>query len=166
MLGDDDTDEEDELDLPEECDEEGGVRLKFKTFVPDDLNNPTFAISMCFSSPEMVRKAVTEYSLRHRVDIKMPRNDRTRVGAHCAAGCPWNLYASYDSRVKTFLVQRYVREHNCRREWVLKRCTAKWLSEKYHSELMIRCHWPTLLGLFKRIGISYLLGASFIEQDG
>ncbi|CAN6268941.1 unnamed protein product [Urochloa humidicola] len=129
----DDTDEEEELDLPEECDGADGVRLKFKTFVPEDLNNPSFAIGMCFSSVEMVRKAVTEYSLKHRVDIKMPRNDKTKVGAHCAAGCPWNLYASYDSRVKTFLVKRYVPEYNCRREWVLKRCTANWLADKYHE---------------------------------
>ncbi|CAN6362040.1 unnamed protein product [Urochloa humidicola] len=57
-----DSDDE-ELDLPEDSDGEGGVRMKFKSFMPDDLNNPTFAIGMCFPSIEMVRKAVTEYSL-------------------------------------------------------------------------------------------------------
>lgn len=80
---------------------------------------------------EVLRKAITEYSLKHRVDIKMPRNDRTRIEAHCADGCPWNLYASLDSRVGCFLVKRYVGDHNCVKQWVLKRCTTKWLAEKY-----------------------------------
>ena len=51
--------ESEELDVPEDSDGEGGVKFKFKSFVPDDLNNPTFAICMCFPSVEMVRKAVT-----------------------------------------------------------------------------------------------------------
>ena len=86
---------------------------------------------MSFPSIEMVRKAVTEYSLRHRVDVKMPRNDKTRISAHCAEGCPWQVYASKDARAKTILVKRYVGQHNCRREWVLTRCTAKWLANNY-----------------------------------
>jgi hypothetical protein len=35
----------------------------------------------------------------------MPRNDKRRVSAHCAEGCPWYLYASYDSRAKTIVVR-------------------------------------------------------------
>jgi hypothetical protein len=41
---------DEELDLPEDSDGEGGVRMKFKSFMPDDLNSPTFAIGMCFPS--------------------------------------------------------------------------------------------------------------------
>jgi len=141
--------ESEELDVPEDSDGEGGVKFKFKSFVPDDLNNPTFAIGMCFPSVEMVRKAVTEYSLRHRVDIKMPRNDKTRIGAHCAPACPWKLYASVDSRVKTIMVKSYVGEHNCRREWVLKKCTANWLANKYIKSF--RADDKMTLGNFARV---------------
>ena len=86
-----DTVEEEELELPADSDAEGGVRLNFKSFMPEDLNNPIFKLGMTFPSAEIVRNAVTEYSLRHRVDLKMPRNDQRRIGAHCAEGCPWNL---------------------------------------------------------------------------
>jgi len=143
-----DEETDDELDLQDDEDGANGVRLKFKTFVPDDLNNPTFRLGMSFPSVEMVRKAVTEYSLKHRVDIKMPRNDRMRISAHCALGCPWTLYCSMDSRVKTFLVKKYVAEHNCRREWDLKRCTAKWLAEKYIESF--RADEKMTLGNFSR----------------
>ena len=65
------------------------------------------------------------------MEIKMPRNDQRRLRAHCVAGCPWNLYASLDSRVKSFVVKTYYGGHNCHKEWVLKRCTSKWLATKY-----------------------------------
>jgi len=119
-----------DVDLPDDSDGEGQVKLKFKSFNPEDLVNPTFKVGMIFSSVELLRKAIIEYNLKHRVDIRIPRNDRSKVGAHCAVGCPWTLYASLDNRTKAFMVKTYVGEYNCRKEWVLKRCTTKWLSEK------------------------------------
>ena len=123
--------------------------MKLKSFMPDDLNNATFTIGMCFPSVEMVRKAVTENNLRHRVDIKMPRNDKTRIGAHCAPGCPWKLYAAKDSRANTIMVKSYVGEHNYRREWILKKCTANWLADKYIESF--RADDKMTLGNFARV---------------
>jgi len=65
------------------------------------------------------------------VEIKMPWNDKTRIKAHCDVGCPWYLYASFDSRMECFLIKSYVGDHHCQKKWVLKRCTAKWLANKY-----------------------------------
>jgi hypothetical protein len=37
----------------------------------------------------MLRKAVTEYGLIHIVDVKMPRNEKKRIGVVCSKGkCP------------------------------------------------------------------------------
>ena len=86
---------------------------------------------MKFDSVEVLRKAITEYSIKNRVEIKMPKNDRTRIKAHCDEECPWYLYASEDKRVNCFVIKTYIRDHSCQKKWVLKRCTAKWLAKKY-----------------------------------
>uniref|UniRef100_K3YMM0 Transposase MuDR plant domain-containing protein n=1 Tax=Setaria italica TaxID=4555 RepID=K3YMM0_SETIT len=85
-----------------------------------DIQNPIFKVGMLFESVELLRKAITEYNLKKRVDIKMPRNERKRLRANCADGCPWSLYASNDSRTNGLV-----------KHWVLKRCTSKWLAKKY-----------------------------------
>ena len=125
----DDTDAED-LDLPE-SDGEGDVRLRFTSFSEEDMQNPTFSVGLVFPTVQKDREAITEYSVRNRVEIKLPRNDKTRVRAHCADGCSWNIYASEDSRVKAFVVKTYFGEPSCQREWVVKKCTSKWLAAKY-----------------------------------
>ena len=72
---------------------DGQVNLKFKNFTQEDLSNPAFNVGMVFESVEILRKGITEYSLKNRVNIKMPRKDQRRIRAHCADGCPWSLYA-------------------------------------------------------------------------
>lgn len=113
-LSEGDTSDDEQLHLPSD-DDDDEFNLKFKSFNPEDINNPIFKVGMVFSSVELVRKAISEYSMKNRVDIKMPRNDRTRIKAHCAEGCPWNFYASMDSRAKAFIVKTYSPITNARR---------------------------------------------------
>jgi hypothetical protein len=96
------TDEED-LQLPD-SDGEGTVKMGFKAFREVDLQNPSFKVGMLFGSVEVLRKAITEYSLKERVDIKLPRNEKKRLKAVCADRCPWNLYASNDTKSKGLVV--------------------------------------------------------------
>jgi hypothetical protein len=118
------------IQLPDSDGEEPNNK-RLRPFREEDLSNPLFRLGQTFASVELLRKAITEYSLKNRVDIKMPRNDQRRVKAHYAKGCPWNLYASFDNRVKCFLVKTYVGKHNCQRQWNIKRCTSTWLASKY-----------------------------------
>ena len=95
VYGEESTDES-ELELPES--DEEGQGLRFKSFRSEDIDNPIFKVGMIFESVEMLRKAITQYSMKQRVEIKMPRNEKKRLKAHCADWCLWNLYASSDSR--------------------------------------------------------------------
>jgi hypothetical protein len=80
------------------------INLKFTSFKAEDMSNPCFKVGMIFESVGIARKAVIEYSMKNWIDIKIPRNDKMRVRAHCAKGCPWSLYASYDSKAMAFMV--------------------------------------------------------------
>lgn len=111
LYGDDSTDDFD-LELPE-FDGENQGRLRFKRFRVEDMENSTFKVCMVFESPELLRKAVTEYIIKHRVEIKIPRNERKRIKAHYEDGCPWNLYASTDKRTEGLMVKTYFGQHNC-----------------------------------------------------
>jgi hypothetical protein len=54
---------------------------------------------MKFASVQLLRRAIQNTVSNKRVEIKMPWNDKTRIKAHCDDGCPWYLYASFDSRM-------------------------------------------------------------------
>ena len=95
------------------------------------MHNPIFKLGQLFATPEILRKAITEYSLKHRVEIKLPRNEKKKIEAHCAEGCRWNLYASVDSRSHGMVIKQFNGQHTCQKKWVLKRCTSRWLADKY-----------------------------------
>jgi hypothetical protein len=126
--------DEDVLELPN-SDGEGEDRVRFQSFRQQDTRNPMFKVGQMFASPELLRQAITEYSLKQRVEIKMPRNERKRIKAHCEAGCPWNLYASVDSRSNGMVIKSYYGQHSCQKKWVLKRCTSRWLANNYLESL-------------------------------
>lgn len=91
------------LQLPDCSCGEDGIKLDFKSFRAEvDMIDPWFKAGMVFNSVVEVQRAINEYSIKNRVAIKMPRNDKTRIRAHCVPSCPWELYASNDSRAKAF----------------------------------------------------------------
>lgn len=90
----------DEEDLQMPYSDEDELKHNFKTFRPEDMHDPLFKVGQLFQSPEMLRKAIREYSCKNRVDISLPINDRKRISARCQNGCPWYLWASHDSRSK------------------------------------------------------------------
>jgi hypothetical protein len=82
-LGDSDDDEIDveRLDIPHS--DSNGDGSAFQTFEEEDMVNPSFYVGLMFSSVERLKEAITKYSVRNRVEIKMARNDRVRVHGTC-----------------------------------------------------------------------------------
>uniref|UniRef100_K3ZLZ1 Uncharacterized protein n=1 Tax=Setaria italica TaxID=4555 RepID=K3ZLZ1_SETIT len=149
-----DEDELQELD----SDGEGQLRMGFQSFRSVDIQNPIFKVGILFESVELLRKAIIEYSLKKRVDIKILRNERKRIRAHCAEGCPWNLYASHDSRANGLVVKTYCGEHNCQKYWILKRCPTNWLAEKIVQKDWNMTPSRTKLTRARRLAMKAVLG--------
>ncbi|XP_066322731.1 uncharacterized protein [Miscanthus floridulus] len=128
---DDDVSKDDEeLQLPD-SDGEGEGNLRFRSFKEKDLRNPIFKVGMLFESVELLRKAVTEYNIKERVQIHYSRNEQKRLKAHCEEGCPWMLYGSIDSRAHGMVLKTYNGTHTCQKKWKVKRLTSRWLANKY-----------------------------------
>jgi hypothetical protein len=86
------------------------------------------------------------------VGVHYKKNDLQRVRACCVGNCPWYLFATPDSRTQTWLVKKYVGQHNCERHWVLKQFTAKYLAAKYMETFRAddKMSLKTLVGLLRR----------------
>ena len=49
--------------------------MRFRSFKEQDLSNPIFKVGMLFESVELLRKAVTKYSIKERVQIHYSKNE-------------------------------------------------------------------------------------------
>ncbi|KAM0842294.1 hypothetical protein ACQ4PT_058448 [Festuca glaucescens] len=131
---DEDALEDDDLNLREE--DRKHLKKKFTAFNPEiDMDNPSFKRGMKFSGVDELRKALTTYSIRNRVKIKKLKNDKRRIQAVCAPGCPWMLKASNDKRrTGGFVITAYEGTHKCEGSFPVKSITSKILTEKFMHE--------------------------------
>jgi hypothetical protein len=126
--------EDEDLWAPD-SDDETSEKIRFKTFREEDLKCVKFKVGQVFESVDLVRRAIREYNCQNRWDIKMPVNDRQRIGEKCVGGdkeeCTWYLWASYDSRTKCWQIKRYDGEHTCSKKWRIHAFTTNFLADKY-----------------------------------
>lgn len=125
--------EDDTLDAPDSDEDE--IKFNFKSFTPSDMHDPKFHVGQLFSSVELLRKAIREYTCKERVNITFPKNDKGRLGAKCEKGCPWYLYASWDNRTNAIMVKTFNGEHNCEKKWQVTAFTARYIAKKYVDKI-------------------------------
>uniref|UniRef100_A0A8R7QA95 Transposase MuDR plant domain-containing protein n=1 Tax=Triticum urartu TaxID=4572 RepID=A0A8R7QA95_TRIUA len=124
-------DEESKEEDAEDNSKKKKKRVKLRAFRPEEMQAPNFTLGMPFSSVVELRRAIQNYIIQERVEIKYGKNDLQRVRAHCVDGCPWYLFAAPNSRTKKFVVKTYVGTHTCSKEWDIKQFTAKFLAAYY-----------------------------------
>ncbi|KAE8810318.1 hypothetical protein D1007_13050 [Hordeum vulgare] len=62
-----------------------------------DMKSPVFTLGMVFAHVVELRKALTAYGIRNRVQIKKLKNDKIRLEAVRERGCPWLLKGGNDN---------------------------------------------------------------------
>jgi hypothetical protein len=77
-VGNDEDSEDEALELLD-LDGEGETRLRFKSWTEEDIKNPQFSVRHVFAYVIELRKAIVEYSVKNRVEIKLPRNYSRRL---------------------------------------------------------------------------------------
>jgi hypothetical protein len=122
--------EDDDLWAPES--DEYCHELRFKTFRPQDLTAHVFRVWLKFEDVALLRRAIKEYAYQNRRDIKLPINDLKRLKVVCKGNksCPWYMWASYDSRVKQWMMKRYTYKHTFSKKWNIREFTANFLADK------------------------------------
>lgn len=103
---------------------------------------------MVFANVVEMRKALTTYAIRNRVQIKKVKNDKIRLEAICQAGCPWMLKAGNDNSTGGFVIKAFNPLHLCQKKWKLKDLTAKFLCKTFIEEF--RDDQKMSLGTFAR----------------
>jgi hypothetical protein len=125
-------DSEDDDPWGPESDDEN-FQLKFKTFRTEDLTAPNFTLGLQFENVGLLRKAIKEYACQERRDVRLPINDLRRLKVVCKGSnnCPWYMWASYDSRTKTWMIKRYEAKHTCSRKWNIRQSTSDFVADKF-----------------------------------
>ncbi|XP_044349948.1 stress response protein NST1 [Triticum aestivum] len=77
QVAEDDNSEDEKLEMPESDDEE--MKFKFNHFTEEDLHEPKFHVGQVFSSIELIRKAIREYSCKERLGITFGKRKEEAV---------------------------------------------------------------------------------------
>ncbi|KAL2922877.1 Palmitoyltransferase ZDHHC2 [Bienertia sinuspersici] len=106
----------------------------------------SWKVGQRFATRSDFKKAVAKYGIYQgrNVSIKISNKSRQqRVGVRCLNGCPFQLYASWDSRRSSFVVKTVREEHTCTRNMKKnKQLKYKWVAEQLLDVFKARPHWP------------------------
>ncbi|KAH0776822.1 hypothetical protein KY290_008233 [Solanum tuberosum] len=92
-------------------------------------------LGLVFECVNEFRSVVTKYVVAEHVAIEMYINEPTRVRVRCTVGCPWVLFASFDSRTNNFVVKTYNPVPKCDPTNRNKLCNSKFLSSHYSERI-------------------------------
>ena len=96
---------------------------------------------MVFPNADSLKKAIKEHVIKTHRNIRLLKNDKVRIRARCADGCPWTLFASVDSATDSWVIKTLNEEQSCQLEFSNKVLDGKWLCEKYLNKFRAQPTW-------------------------
>ncbi|KAK6786675.1 hypothetical protein RDI58_015200 [Solanum bulbocastanum] len=99
---------------------------------------------MIFESAVEFRKAIADYGVRQKVQLKIKPNEPHRVRVRCVGKCNWEIFASLDKDTGNFSVKNYYPVHRCPTKNMNRLCSAKYVERKMRERIIsqpdIRVH--------------------------
>ncbi|WMV52555.1 hypothetical protein MTR67_045940 [Solanum verrucosum] len=132
----DDTDEQLDVDAVRGVDIPTRRRSK-KVRYDEDCEVSIFELGMVFEGANQFRKAVADYVVEYRRQIKSRPNEKHRVRVKCKnANCKWLLYASIHRDSGDFIVKNYHLVHKCIPLNRNKLCNSKLIARKFKDRIV------------------------------
>ncbi|KAL2898953.1 EF-hand calcium-binding domain-containing protein 5, partial [Bienertia sinuspersici] len=99
-----------------------------------------------FASRGDFKQAVAKVGIFQGRDLGISISDKKRqqrLGVQCSKGCPFRIYASWDTRRACFVVKRVSGEHTCVRNMERnKQLKTGWMAKQLLEVFKARPHWP------------------------
>ncbi|XP_048491511.1 uncharacterized protein LOC125492827 [Beta vulgaris subsp. vulgaris] len=110
----------DEIHTPLESEEEGDMTVRKKKRVGEivdpntDFSKFKWSVGKRFPIREAFKEAVAKWDILHGRNVMISHNNKSRqqqIGIRCISGCPFYLYATWDTMRATLVVRRVARPH-------------------------------------------------------
>ncbi|KAL2921355.1 Protein MCM10-like protein [Bienertia sinuspersici] len=117
----------------------------------EEIHTPTSSdgdesVGQRFANRDKFKSAVVTFGILQRRNLSFVlsnKNKWQRDGVTCSAGCPFKVYASWDSRRAVFVVKSVMSEHTCTRTAERNRqLKSPWVAEQFLEVFKARPHWP------------------------
>ncbi|WMV45057.1 hypothetical protein MTR67_038442 [Solanum verrucosum] len=136
----DDSGEQLDVDVVRGVDIPARMRSK-KVRYDEDCEVSIFELGMVFEGVNQFRKAVADYVVEYRRQIKLRPTEKHRVRVKCKnANCKWLLYASIDRDSGDFIVKNYHPVHKCIPLNRNKLCNSKLIARKFKDRIVSQPH--------------------------
>ena len=92
---------------------------------------------MVFEGEDQFRKAVADYDVEYRRQLKLRPNEKHRVRVKCKnVKCKWLLYVSINRDSGDFIVKNYHPIHKCIPLNRNKLCNSKFIARKFKDRII------------------------------
>ena len=105
------------------------------------MENPQLKLGMIFSSPQVFRQALVEWTVRQGYDIKYLKNENKRITVVCKFDYGFRIHASPMQGEKTFQIKTFKPKHTCGMKFKSHLVTSSYIANKYQQRMSDNPKW-------------------------